>query len=91
MRLKKFTGRVLHLGQDSPRHEYGMGEGLLDSNSAEDTSQKHTPVAQKDNCILGCIKRRVASREREVIIPLYSALVRSREVSPGVLHPGLKP
>ena len=37
-----------------------------------DTSQQCTLTAQKANCILGYIERNMASRTREMILPLYS-------------------
>ena len=47
---------------------------LVDENL--NMSQQCMLTVQQVSCILGCIKRGVASRSREVIILLYSALVR---------------
>ena len=39
-------------------------------------TQQYALSAQNASCILSCIKRSVASRVKEVTLPLYSALVR---------------
>ncbi|KAJ7411143.1 hypothetical protein BTVI_50955 [Pitangus sulphuratus] len=86
MKFNKDKHRVLHLGRNNPKYHHGLRSDLLESNSAEKdlgilvddkltVSWQCALAARRPSGILGCIRKSVASKLREVILPLYSALV----------------
>ncbi|GAB0183984.1 hypothetical protein GRJ2_000863700 [Grus japonensis] len=81
MKFNEGRCRVLHLGKRNPKHQYRLRVDLLGSSSVEkdlevlvdnklSISQQCALMAKKANGILGYIEKSVASRSREVILPL---------------------
>ncbi|XP_050171666.1 uncharacterized protein LOC126640148 [Myiozetetes cayanensis] len=87
MKFNKAKCKVLHLNQGNPNRKKRLVSEWIKSRSGEknlrvlvneklNMTQQFVVAAQKNNCILGFVRRSLTSSLAEVILLVYSALVR---------------
>ncbi|CAM5108569.1 unnamed protein product [Natator depressus] len=87
MKFNSEKCKVMHLGIKNKNFSYKLGTHQLQVTEEEKdlgilvyhrmTMSRQCDVAvKKANAVLGCIRRGISSRDKEVLVPLYKALVR---------------
>lgn len=87
VRFNKAKCKVLYMGHRNVRYQYKLENERIEHSPAIkdlrilvdsklDMSQQCAFAVQKAKHIVGCIQRSVVSRAEEVILPLYSSLVK---------------
>ncbi|CAM4707266.1 unnamed protein product [Lepidochelys kempii] len=87
MKFNSEKCKVMHLGINNKNFSYKLGTHQLEVTEEEKdlgvlvdnrmTMSRQCDMAlKKANAVLGCIRRGISSRDKEVLVPLYKALVR---------------
>ncbi|CAM5109435.1 unnamed protein product [Eretmochelys imbricata] len=87
MKFNSEKCKVMHLGINNKNFSYKLGTHQLEVTEEEKdlgvlvdhrmTMSRQCDMAMKKaNAVLGCIRRGISSRDKEVLVPLYKALVR---------------
>uniref|UniRef100_K7F000 Reverse transcriptase domain-containing protein n=1 Tax=Pelodiscus sinensis TaxID=13735 RepID=K7F000_PELSI len=87
MKFNSEKCKIMHLGINNKNFSYKLGTHQLEVTEEEKdlgvlvdyrmTMSRHCDMAvKKANMILGYIRRGISSRDKEVLVPLYKALVR---------------
>ncbi|CAM5081371.1 unnamed protein product [Eretmochelys imbricata] len=87
MKFNSEKCKVMHLGINNKNFSYKLGTHPLEVTEEEKDlgvsvdhrmtmSRQCDMAVKKANAVLGCIRRGISSREKEVLVPLYKAVVR---------------
>ncbi|CAM5091879.1 unnamed protein product [Eretmochelys imbricata] len=87
MKFNSEKCKVMHLGINNKNFSYKLGTHQLEVTEEEKDlgvlvdhrmtmSCQCDMAVKKANVVLGCIRRGISSRDKEVLVPLYKALVR---------------